>query len=110
MTFNEEKKSAHNGATQNQNNYTIERRIMQLIESGEYIKRHELVAAVGCSDIRAREGIAALQMNGAPIINMQDGLGYKLASTQAELDAYKLQEAARARQILRKIRAMTLEG
>lgn len=111
MTFNAEKKSAHNGATlNNQANYTIENRIMQLIESGEYIKRYELVEAVGCCDVRVREGIATLQMEGKPIINLQDGRGYKLASNQAELDAYKMQEAARARQILKKIRLMNLEG
>lgn len=118
MIFRREKKSAPSEARSRVNNIpqmqynndTTEARILQALKGAEYVKRYELVEVTGLADTRLRSVIADLQMSGAPIVNMQDGRGYKLARTEDELNAYKAQETARATQILRKVRAMTLEG
>lgn len=118
MIFKREKKSAPTEARPRVNNIpqmqysynTSKARILQALKGAEYVKRYELRDITGLADTRLRGMLAEMQMNGTPIINMQDGRGYKLARTEEELDAYKAQETARATQILRKVRAMTLEG
>lgn len=108
MTYST-KKSAPEG-TQNQVKSTTASRVLQELTDYKQVKRWALVADVGASDVRVREAIAELQLAGYPIINLQDGRGYKLAEDCEELAAYKAQERARAAKILRKVRAMTMEG
>lgn len=109
MIFKRIEKAAHKGATKVQINDTIEARVMQALKNVDQVKRYDLVSQVGGSDVKVRKAIANLQLAGAPIINLQDGRGYKLAATDEELAAYKAQETARAKQILKKVKAMRLE-
>lgn len=117
MTYKDTKKSAPTTARSRAKatpqmqykNDTTEAIVIQALKGGKAVKRYELAALAGVADVRLRECIASLQMEGQPIINMQDGRGYKFAVTDEELAAYKAQETARAKQILKKVKAMRLE-
>jgi len=85
----------------------IEFRILNALRKGEPIKRFAL-KEFGITDRAARMAIQTLQFAGYPIINMQDGSGYKLAESEAELNAYKMQERTRAEMIMEKIESMRI--
>lgn len=83
----------------------LEFRILNELKKGTRIKRHEL-KAFGVTDRSAREAIQNLQLAGYPVINLQDGCGYRLAESEAELREYRLQELGRAKIIEVKCEAM----
>ena len=88
--------------------FGAEARILTALKNEGVLKREDL-QKFGIKDRSAREAILNLQLEGHPIINMQDGKGYKLAENAAELRAFKRQEIGRARKIIRKIYSMELE-
>lgn len=115
MIYNNEKESTYKdalpGCTEHphyQEDYTTEQIVLQALTSEEQLTRWRLREITGVTDIRLRNAIANLQSEGIPIINLQDGRGYKLTHSYEELAAYKDQERGRAYKILRKINAMHL--
>lgn len=73
--------------------------ILKLLESGNYITLEELIIITGMPERAVRREIAKLRRD-YPIINLQDGKGYRLTyDDEAALRQFKKQEEARAKYI-----------
>ena len=70
------------------------------------VTREQLRIRTGLSDRKIRNLIESARLQGAPIINNQDGEGYYIATNQEELDRYIRQERSRALSVLAQHKAM----
>ena len=73
--------------------------ILSLLKSGNYLTLEELMVITGMPERAIRREIAILRGD-YPIINLQDGKGYRLTyDDEAALRQFKKQEDARAKYI-----------
>ena len=73
--------------------------ILELLKTGNYITLEELMVITGMPERAVRQEIAKLRRD-YPIINLQDGRGYRLTYDDVEaLRKFKKQEEARAKYI-----------
>lgn len=102
------KKADAGAPTKRQEYYSKALTIMQRLQQGS-CKRYELRELTSLADRPLRQIIRALRRSGVPIINLSNGRGYKLASSEAELERYKKQEFSRANDLIATLNAMHLE-
>lgn len=74
-------------------------KVLDVLKSGRYTTLEELTTLTGMPERSVRREIEFLRRS-YPIINLQDGRGYRLTYDDVEaLKAFKRQEDARARHI-----------